>query len=666
MDWTYFASIERLSASVRGRAQRQLWRRLTDGLTDQHRQLLDQLLEIRAGGGQSTLAWLRQTAYTATPCNFPKLVERLTLVRSLGVDPERATRVHQNYWLKLAREGGQSTVQHLAELEPLRRYATLTALVLELTATLIDEALNMFEHLVGQIFKKSERAHAEQFHASGKSINEKVRLYARVGQALIEARSTGGDVFAAIESVLPWSKFESTVAEAQKLAQPEEFDYLALLDERYSTVRKFAPLLLAHFEFHAAPVASELLQALDLLRDLNASGKRTLPEDVPAGFVKRRWRSYVFSSSGVDRHFYEMCTLAELRDRLRSGDIWVTGSRQYRDFETYLIPAAAFKEMQKNPLPLDIDTDLPSYMAEFRQRLGDNLTAVSSKAREGTLADVTLENGELRIAKLRKNTPESAEAFAEKAYALLPHVKITELFAEVDQWTNLGDRFVHLHTQAPPKNRQALLTAILADAINLGLARMAEACRDTTWRQLCWTSDWHIREESYALALAGLIDAQNRQPLNGLALALRELGKLERTLFTLQWLQDPELRRRSYVGLNKGEQQNALRRAVFFNRLGEIRDRSYENQRHRASGLNLLVAAIILWNTVYLQRAIDYLRGQGYEPTPSDLAHLSPLGWEHINLTGDYHWETSPTLGPDQFRPLRTQAFDLAIAACGW
>ncbi|SCX98598.1 Tn3 transposase DDE domain-containing protein [Nitrosospira sp. Nsp13] len=81
---------------------------------------------------------------------------------------------------------------------------------------------------------------------------------------------------------------------------------------------------------------------------------------------------------------------------------------------------------------------------------------------------------------------------------------------------------------------------------------------------------------------------------NGLALALRELGKLERTLFTLQSLQNPELRRRSHVGLNKGEQQNALRRAVFFNRLGEIRDRSYANQRHRASGLNLLVAAIIL------------------------------------------------------------------------
>jgi hypothetical protein len=241
---------------------------------------------------------LRQTAYAATPGNFPKLIERLRLVRAFGIEPERTTRVHQNSWLKLAREGGQSTVQHLGELESLRRYATLTALVLELTAILTDEAIHMFERLVGQMCKKSKRTHAERFHASGKSINEKVRLSARVSQALIEARSSGGAVFAAIEAVLPWPKFASTVAEAQTLAQPEEFDFLALLDARYSSVRRFAPLLLAHFEFQGAPAAVELLQALDLLRDLNASGKRTLPEDVPAGFVKPRWRPHVFPSSG--------------------------------------------------------------------------------------------------------------------------------------------------------------------------------------------------------------------------------------------------------------------------------------------------------------------------------------------------------------------------------
>jgi TnpA family transposase len=120
-------------------------------------------------------------------------------------------------------------------------------------------------------------------------------------------------------------------------------------------------------------------------------------------------------------------------------------------------------------------------------------------------------------------------------------------------------------------------------------------------------------------------------------MALRELGKLERTLFLLEYIRDVELRRRIHIGLNKGEARNELARAVFFNRLGEPRDRTLENQQHRASGLNLVVAAIVLWNTVYLERAIQALRNQGQMIPEALLVHLSPLKWEHINLTGDYH-----------------------------
>jgi TnpA family transposase len=84
----------------------------------------------------------------------------------------------------------------------------------------------------------------------------------------------------------------------------------------------------------------------------------------------------------------------------------------------------------------------------------------------------------------------------------------------------------------------------------------------------------------------------------------RELGRLERTLFTLDWISEPALRRETGRELNRGEARNSLARAVFLHRLGEIRDRTYENQQHRASGLNLLVTAIILWNTRYLERAV--------------------------------------------------------------
>jgi len=141
---------------------------------------------------------------------------------------------------------------------------------------------------------------------------------------------------------------------------------------------------------------------------------------------------------------------------------------------------------------------------------------------------------------------------------------------------------------------------------------------------------------------------------NSLSRALREIGRVERSLFMLDWLDDIDLRRRTNANLNKGEARNALARAVFFNRLGELRDRTFENQRHRASGLNLVSAAIILWNTVYLGRAADHLRGQGRDIDDALLSHAAPLGWEHISLTGDYLWGDMKS-PEDGFRPLRTQ-----------
>lgn len=98
-------------------------------------------------------------------------------------------------------------------------------------------------------------------------------------------------------------------------------------------------------------------------------------------------------------------------------------------------------------------------------------------------------------------------------------------------------------------------------------------------------------------------------------------------------MQKVELRRRVQIWLNKGEAKNALARAVFLNRLREIRDRSFENQRYRASGLNLLVAAIILWDTVCPERAVQVLRDSGKNIDERLLPHLSPRALKHINLT---------------------------------
>jgi TnpA family transposase len=110
------------------------------------------------------------------------------------------------------------------------------------------------------------------------------------------------------------------------------------------------------------------------------------------------------------------------------------------------------------------------------------------------------------------------------------------------------------------------------------------------------------------------------------------------------------LHQHSHAELNKGEASNALRRAVFFHHQGEIPDRTFENQSFRASGLSLITAAIVHWNTVYLDRVVQ--RPHAQEATVPDdlLAHVAPLGWEHITLTGDYVWTAPDPAAP--FRPL--------------
>jgi TnpA family transposase len=90
----------------------------------------------------------------------------------------------------------------------------------------------------------------------------------------------------------------------------------------------------------------------------------------------------------------------------------------------------------------------------------------------------------------------------------------------------------------------------------------------------------------------------------------------------LDWFRDPALRRRVQAGLNKGEARNALARAVFLHRLGEIRDRKPENQSYRASGLTLLTAAYLLWNTIYMERAVDALKQRDEDQRATAIAFV--------------------------------------------
>jgi TnpA family transposase len=146
-----------------------------------------------------------------------------------------------------------------------------------------------------------------------------------------------------------------------------------------------------------------------------------------------------------------------------------------------------------------------------------------------------------------------------------------------------------------------------------------------------------------------------------MSLALREVGRVERTLHTLNWIEDIGLRGNTTDELNKGESRHTLARAVALHRLGRFRDRGHERQSHRAAALNLVTACIGLFNCRYLSRAAADLRQKGVViDDQQHLRRLSPLGWDHINLTGDYVWSESAVYDADGMRPLNQEVEPLA------
>lgn len=835
------STVERLAWETRRRAQNQFYLSLTKRLTTIQKKELDGLLVINVEKNRTPLVWLRQPPGVANPKNFLKILDKFEFIRDLNLDSSCLAKVHHNRLVQLTRIGVKTTPAHIARLDELRRYATLVAFLLETSAIFVDTAISMHDKMIGKLFRRSENQRNQNFQHDGKAINEKVRLYADIGDALINAREGEGDAYAAIESVLSWDNFLKSVEEAGKLARPADFDYFDLLDRRYSQLRRYTPTLLSAFEFKASNPATAIVEALNLIKELNDTNRRNIPDDAPVDFIKPRWLKYVFNNGKIDRHYYEMCVLSELRDCLRSGDISVAGSRQYQDFEDYLLPQDQWQILcDNNEIPVAITTDFTTYIEQRQELLFEQFDKVSDLLATDKLPGVVIENEKLVISPVISNMPDGATQFGDRIYNLLPRIKLTELLIEVDSWTGFTKHFTHLQTGELASDKIILLSTILADAINLGLVKMAEALPspDLTFERLAWVDDWYIRDETYSKALAEIINFHTKIPFsaywgdgktsssdgqrfkaagpksfneeinakygtdrsvtfythisdqygpfhtnviyatdrdathvldglmyhetdlkieehftdtngftdhvfgichllgfrfcprmrdlaskklhffdgvnqnspllpllgekinvkliaacwddilrlatsvsigtvtaslimrklasyprqNKLAIALREVGRIERTLFTLYWLQSPQLRRKATSELNKGELKNSLSRAVFFHRLGEVRDRSFEDQSIRASGLNLAVAAIVLWNTVYLENAVNLLKSEGVIIPEEYLQHLSPMGWEHINLTGDYIWNLKSASSIDNLRPLRRKKSNFKLS----
>ena len=141
--------------------------------------------------------------------------------------------------------------------------------------------------------------------------------------------------------------------------------------------------------------------------------------------------------------------------------------------------------------------------------------------------------------------------------------------------------------------------------------------------------------------------------------ALAEFGRIEKTLHTLNFIDNEAKRRTTLTQLNRTEGRHSLARAMFHGKRGELRQKYREGQEDQLGALGLVVNVVVLWNTIYVEAVLDQLLAEGYEIRDEDVARLSPLIHEHINMLGRYSFLVPEAVARAELRPLRDPNEDL-------
>jgi hypothetical protein len=333
--------VERV-AHTRAQAQAETYDRLAHEFTPQRCQELDALLVVDPSLGMSRLTWLSTGPVEASAAAVKAEVDKLGFLRGLGADTLDMSVLPAERRRFLATMGRRLTGQALERRDPQRRYPILLTLLAQSATDVLDEVVQLFDQAISAKFSTAEKRMRDELAERGKTGEDRQALLDDLLSIITDLQIPDEEIGGLIRGEkIGWERLRAAVAQA-KPRLPRDHGHLAALDASYSYLRQFTPVVLSSVRFASGTAATELLIAVNMLRELNATGARKVFDDAPTGFVPTKWRGYLdearkSGSVTAYRHYWELCVLLGLRDGLRSGDVYVPGSRRYADPAAYLL-----------------------------------------------------------------------------------------------------------------------------------------------------------------------------------------------------------------------------------------------------------------------------------------------------------------------------------------
>jgi hypothetical protein len=305
--------LERHVARIRTRVQERLWSSLIRGISQGAKDKLATLLSVPNSSHQSLLDRLRKGPFRRSAPELVRALQRLEEVRSLGIDVGVSHRIPPGRIQALARFAATAKASAIQRLPEERRLATLVAFAVKLEATASDDALDLLDILITEIFSDATKAGEKARLRTIKDLDVAASQLGQACRLILDSAVSDAELRAAIFKTLQREDLEAALTQVDMLVRPPEDIYYQELQQSWGRIRRFLPLLLKTLHFGFTPAGKMIAEALEYLAKQDGlGGKLDQPQ---LEIITRGWRRYVVDEHGtVDRKAYMFCCL----DRLRS------------------------------------------------------------------------------------------------------------------------------------------------------------------------------------------------------------------------------------------------------------------------------------------------------------------------------------------------------------
>jgi TnpA family transposase len=505
-------TLERLVTTARRQAGKETYRRLSTSLDKAARQKLDTLLQPDPTSGETPLIWLRRPARGYSADDILESIAKLVMTQTWEINTWHLAHIPPARLQHLAQIARHSSNQALQRRAAYQRYPILMAFLVDAREKLTDEILDLYDNRIAQGQRDAKIDFRDYRLQRSEALQQQVGYFSRIVAVILDEEIADAALRSNIFDIIPRSHLVQLSANIE--AQQQMLDERHFFGNRYSYFRRFFPRLIKTLKFHPLQAPDSLVDALTVLRQMNESHEPDkLLEDAPRDFVPDDWRRRVFNPDrSINRRWYELCVINELRDALRSGRIWVENSQRYTNLENYLIPKDRWEDLRSVYLDLVNGTnDADQRLSQLQIQLEEAFQQLDQQLPNDN--DLRMEGDRIILTRFEGEGEETS--LSDQIQSMLPHLQLAELLHEVDSWTKFSDRFEHATGNTPRiKNLNCHLYAVLlSQARNIDFYQMVDVV-DLSYSQLLWTNNWYVREETLQAATNDLVNYQYSRPLS--------------------------------------------------------------------------------------------------------------------------------------------------------